>query len=147
MRGDAEDTAHLARLSPERRADVIAMRETEDRQRAEMANVRRWDWERLVEPIYGTRRQREEVSVARHPSGWPCNMGFEAQQGCGSLRGLSVAEYHAFHGREHELHPVVWRVTRSRKQRGWSSTGYYCDAHLPDEYRPAPELVGADGTA
>lgn len=144
MRGDAADAANLARLSPENRAAVLAMRETEARQLAEMASVRNWGWEGLVVPRNATRRQRETVSVALHPSGWPSNVGFDGQQTCGSLStggpGLLVAAYHAFHGHEHELHPVVWRVKRSRKRPRWSFTGYYCDAHLPAEYRP-PEVA------
>lgn len=149
MRGDAEDTANLARLSPENRAGVLAMRETEARQLAEMASVRQWDWEGLVMPRNATRRQRERTSVALHPSGWPSNVGFDGQHTCGSLGtggpGLLIDAYHDFHGREHEFSPVVWRVHTSRK--GHSRTVHYCDAHLPAEYRPAPELAGAEGTA
>lgn len=149
MRGDAEDMARINRLSPENRAAVLAMRETEARQLAEMASVRKWDWEGLVMPRNATRRQRERTSVALHPSGWPSNVGFDGQHTCGSLStggpGLPVAAYHAFHGRQHEIHPVVWRVTRSRKRDRWSYTGYFCDAHLPAEYRPAEVL--AEGPA
>jgi hypothetical protein len=138
MRGDADDTANLARLSRENRAAVLAMRETEARQLAEMADVRKWSWERLVMPRNATRRHREMTSVALHPCGWPSNVGFDGQNTCGSLStggpGLRVEAYHAFHGRQHELSPVVWRDR-------WSYTGHFCDAHLPDEYWPAESLA------
>lgn len=132
----------LDSLSPEMRANILALRELEARQKDELTRVQKWRWERLVAPRYGTRRVREVVTVDLHPSYWAANLGFESQKTCRSLGvggdGLSVDDYWAFHGREHELHPVVWRITYGGKRSRWITTAHYCDAHLPAEYRPAP---------
>lgn len=135
----------LDSLSPDMRARVVALRQLEAQQRDEMTRVQNWRRERLVEPRYGTRRVREVVTVDLHPSYWPANLGFDRQKVCGSLSvggdGLSVDDYWAFHGPEHELHPVVWRVTWGGKRSRWTHTAHYCDVHLPAEYRPNQDTL------
>lgn len=112
------------------------------RQYAALALVRIWTWERYVPGRRGGPRQREKVRVEKHPDYWPCNLGHDSQQICGSLSvmggdgGLDPAEYREFHGETHELHPVIWRATWGHAQSTTRRRQHWCDAHLPDEYRP-----------
>jgi hypothetical protein len=112
------------------------------RQYAALAEVRIWTWERYAPARRGGPRQREKVQVEKHPGYWPCNLGHESQQICGSLSimggdgGLDPAGYREFHGENHELHPVLWRVTWGHAQSTTRMRQHWCDAHLPDEYRP-----------
>lgn len=116
----------LDSLDPDTRAGILAYRQIEARQKDDLTRVRKWQWERLIAPRYGTRRQREVVTAELHPSYWPSNLGSERQKVCGSLSvggdGLSVDDYWAFHGLSHELHPVVWRVTHGNKRSAWTYT-------------------------
>jgi Family of unknown function (DUF6011) len=102
--------------------------------------VKVWTWERFT-TSQGARRQRQIVTAEKHPDYWLCNYGSEPQQVCGSLAimagdGLDPDEYREFHGQDHELHPVIWRATWQLKQGAWRHRQHWCDAHLPDEYRP-----------
>jgi hypothetical protein len=128
------------RLSPELRASLLTGQEVAARQRAALGQVKAWNWERFATSQSG-RRQRETVTVEKHPDYWPGNYGYEDQKICGSLAisagdGLEPDEYREFHGKNHELHPVIWRATWRLKQGAWASRQHWCDAHLPDEYRP-----------
>jgi hypothetical protein len=130
---------YLDRLSPETRAQVLAHRELAARQHTALAEVKVWTWERFT--TSQTRRQREIVTVEKHPDYWPANYGSDSQKTCGSLaispgHGLEPDEYREFHGENYELHPVIWRVTWQLKQGAWRHRQHWCDADLPDEYRP-----------
>lgn len=131
---------YLDKLSPEMRAPVLAGRELAARQHAALIEVKVWSWERFTASRSG-RRQRETVTVEKHPDYWPGNYGSEGQKICGSLaispgHGLEPDEYREFHGENHELHPVIWRATWQLKQGAWRHRQHWCDVHLPDEYRP-----------
>lgn len=131
---------YLDKLSPEMRASVLAHRELAARQHAALAHTKVWTWERFTTSPRG-RRQRETVTAEKHPDYWPCNYGSDSQQICGSLavspgHGLEPDEYREFHGENHELHPVIWRATWQLKQGAWRHRQHWCEAHLPDEYRP-----------
>lgn len=148
MRDDDRDRALLAAMDPAMRSRILAMREREDRQEAEKALVRKWQWERLAPLRHGQkRRQREAVKAELHPSGWPQSPGSDRQKACGSIDtgsgGLRRAEYRAFHCERQELNPVVWRITHGIKRGRYDYTAHYCDAHLPAEYRPGPDLPEA----
>jgi hypothetical protein len=106
-------------------------------QEAELEHVRSWTWERLVPPVTGTRRQRETVTVQQHPTGWIANLGFDKADTCNSVFDLGADGYHAFH--DPPGNPVIWKCqVRQRRTQG---TVYYCDAHLPGEFRPATAVA------
>lgn len=107
-------------------------------QEAELEHVRSWTWERLVPPVTGTRRRRETVTVQQHPTGWIANPGFDKADTCNSVFDLGADGYHAFH--DPPGNPVIWKCqVRQRRTQG---TVYYCDAHLPGEFRPPAEEPG-----
>jgi hypothetical protein len=123
---------------------IQAMRELMDRQEAEMAQVRDWRWERLAYPRNGpkNRRQRQVITVRLHPSGWPRNRGRLHQHYCHTF-GIAtevMRRYFEFHGDNHEHHPVIWhvkvKVKGSKRLTFGEGGGFYCDAHLPEEFRP-----------
>jgi Family of unknown function (DUF6011) len=114
------------------------------RQYAALAQVKIWTWERYVPGNRrGGPRQRERVRVEKHPDYWTANLGHDSQQTCASILvgsngdpHLSPDEYRAFHGYDNEHHAVIWRVTWGHTQSTTRRRQHWCDAHLPDEYRP-----------
>jgi hypothetical protein len=108
--------------------------------------IQRWEWDHLVQPRYGKRRQREFVAVELRPEGWPAST--RRQQLCHSMTlgwingepiggTLSRDEFRQFHGLDDSgsppTIPTIWKVTHGPKGRRHVS--YYCDAHLPGEFR------------
>lgn len=104
-------------------------------QEAELSRAQAWTWSRLIKVPGSTRRRRETVTVTRHPSGWVLNLGFTDLTTCQGIWAYSKAGdidgYHAFHASR----PPVWKAERTQGRDRY--TGYYCDAHLPAEFRPA----------
>ena len=123
-------------------AERQASRELHDRYQAELEQVQSWTWERLAYPRGESqaRRQRHVVTVKRHPSGWLDHAYPRQPTRCRTYSGdwEKRLAYHEFHGENHELHPAIWHVhveikgSRKPSREG----GWWCDAHLPDEYRP-----------
>jgi hypothetical protein len=97
----------------------------------------KWTWERLVTPNQGGRRQREVITAVLNPAGYDqaCKAVFVA------ARDRNLEGYREFHAE----HPVVWDITHGMKRGAYRYGAHYCDAHLPDEYRPAEVL--AEGAA
>lgn len=103
-----------------------------------------WEFDRLVSPERGRgRRRREYVTIMHCPEGWWSTSGSADSPigpGCcatimdpqwrGELGGFDRAKFSAFH----EEHPVIWKV-RSRVNSK-ARILWYCDAELPDGYRP-----------
>ncbi len=130
----------IAEVKEEDRQMAEAMAKVKARQEADLEHVQEWQWERLVLPPHRKRRQRETVKVSKHPSGWIPTLGFDHRtQTCQSVfeyaRSSDIDGYHAFHAE----HPVIWKceVWQGRTR----ITQYCCDAHLPDEFRPAETLT------
>lgn len=99
-----------------------------------MNGIKKWQWERLVAPRTGARRQREVIEAAFNPEGWPdkvCKSVFEF------ARSRNLPAYNEFHAG----HPVVWDITHGMKRSAYSYGACYCDEHLPDEYRPVMAQV------
>ena len=110
-----------------------------------------WEQDRTVTPPGCTRRVREHITVMHCAEGWYSASG-AATQPAGDADcstefqphwrsdegGFNLDGFDAFH----DVRPVLWfvQVTRGRETR----IGWFCDAELPDEYRP--EGFEADGT-
>lgn len=71
----------------------------------------------------------ERVRTEYLANGWPDS---GRQKVCNTVLKLGRKAYWEFH----EGVNTVWRV--ERRKRGLVYTGYYCDAHLPDEFRTVP---------
>jgi len=131
---------YLERLDPDMQARIQAMHDLETIQRADAERVESRSVERFVFPPHSrkTRRARQVVTVSLHPTYLPSNIGFAKQQVCQSL--FRVYDMHAgpfndFHGADDLKHPTIWKVREAIKRPAHSSTTYWCDAHLPAEYR------------
>lgn len=98
-----------------------------------------WKWDHLVIPRRNaSRRVREFVTVMFCREGWHCDSGSPERPSPGGATCSTVLapgrgdlkEWRAFHAEN----PVLWKIT---VKTGRSSRSHrYCDAHLPDEYRP-----------
>ena len=115
-----------------------------------MTTAQKWEWSHLVEPRPGRRRQREFITVELNPDGWTkgtdpyvysefCNsmtVGWINGEPVGGT--LSSEEWRQFHGRENSSSmsavPTIWKVTHGPKSH--RRRAFYCDVHLPDEFRP-----------
>jgi len=84
--------------------------------------------------VTGKRRVSETVTVLRHPTGWISNLGHDDRQVCQTVHDYAAAGdldgFRAFHAE----HVVIWKTETRRGRTG--SARHYCDAHLPDEFRP-----------
>lgn len=129
----------IAEVNEENRQLGERMDKLRAQQEAELAQVQTWTSDRLVQPRRGTRRVRETVNVSRHPAGWPANPGHERQETCNAVFDAAAAgqldEFREFHDR----HPVIWKC--EQQQRRTRVRVYYCDAHLPDEFRPVTAVA------
>jgi hypothetical protein len=85
------------------------------------------------------RRVREAVTVQRHPSGWISTLGHDDPQTCNAVFDYAHArkldDFKAFHAG----HPVIWKCHVHQGRRG--GTQYFCDSHLPAEFRPEDETI------
>jgi len=125
----------IAEVREEQRQAGEAIARLRAEQEAELEHVQTWTWDRLVLPPYHKRRVRETITVQRHPSGWIGNLGFDDPQPCSSVfdmaRAAGLDAFRVFHADR----PVIWKCQVQRgRTRG---TQYFCDAHLPDEFRQA----------
>jgi hypothetical protein len=110
--------------------------------------VQKWAWDYLVQPRAGRRRQREYVTVELQPGGWTAGNTYPRYKTCdtmiiGWINGepcglLEPDEWRTFHQQpgpgESPGIPTIWQVTHGTKNH--RRRAYYCDAHLPDEFRP-----------
>jgi hypothetical protein len=120
-------------------------------QQAQLARVQDWHFEGSVPAFSGSRRWRTQVTVSRHPATWAA--GPDSEHRCdwlsiGGGPGLPVPEYRAFHFVGDDSYalavPVIWRVVTTAKRHRVPVTRYYCDAHLPAEFRPDEDTVVTD---
>jgi hypothetical protein len=106
--------------------------------------TRRWAFDRLAYARPGAKRRiRQQVETLYCAEGWHSRSGTRADpRGAGRCCTLLDAKWrHPSGGFDrdrflafHDEHPVVWVVKVSSKSE--SRRLEYCDAHLPDEYRP-----------
>lgn len=86
---------------------------------------RSWRWDR---PIQGRPRKREVVTVARYRVAAPPPTHTPQPRTCSTVLDRLNS------GRPVCTDPVVWRISEAGE--GLPHSRYYCDADMPDEYRP-----------
>ncbi len=104
------------------------------------SKVRRIDIESAHDGLAQLPQRGEVTLISYRADQWPLasnEYSYPGHKHCHSILATKQAKL------PNCAEPVVWRKV-TRKSRTLTSTGYYCDKHLPAEYRQVAGLQSVD---